>query len=93
MAQPVLPYQVPYPVQPGQVPCPKCGCLHSKPVTFTWWGGVLGPKLLNHVKCLGCNSAFNGKTGRSNTVGVTIYIVVTSLIGFALLAMWILARH
>ena len=55
------------------VRCPKCGDPRSKPVSFTWWGGLIGPKLLSHVKCLTCGTAYNGKTGKYNTTGILIY--------------------
>jgi hypothetical protein len=31
--------------------CPKCGSKNVSAVKLTWWGGVLGPKLLYHTKC------------------------------------------
>src|SRR5688572_1124899 len=31
--------------------CPKCGSTSAKAVTYAWWGGLLGPKLLSHVEC------------------------------------------
>lgn len=43
---------------------------------FTWWGGFIGPRILSHVKCNSCGEQFNGKTGKSNTVGIIIYTVV-----------------
>ena len=46
----------------GFAGCPFCGKSEAEKVGFTWWGGVLGPKLLNHVKCLGCGKKYNGKT-------------------------------
>ncbi len=33
------------------VPCPRCGG-HANKVGMTWWGGVIGPKLFTHVKCV-----------------------------------------
>ena len=78
MPNPVLDYQ-------SGIVCPKCGRPGSKPVSFTWWGGVLGPKLFHHVKCLGCGCAYNGKTGRSNTVAIIIYSVVVAVITLLLL--------
>jgi hypothetical protein len=59
-------------------------------VGFSWWGGLLGPRLLNHVKCAGCRTKYNGKSGHYNTLGITIYCMVGVLIGivaFILLAM------
>lgn len=70
---PVLPY--------GAVRCPRCGHGESKPAGFTWWGGVLGPKLLSHVTCRGCGYGYNGKTGRPNTNAIIIYTVVCAVIG------------
>ena len=65
-------------------PCPSCGGTYAKPIGFTWWGGVLGPKLFSHVKCIGCGAAFNSKTGQSNNTKIAIYLGVSALIGFAL---------
>jgi transposase-like protein len=58
--------------------CPKCGSTSVKKVPFTWWGGALGPALLTHVKCQGCGTQFNGKTGRSNTSAIAVYIFVAT---------------
>ena len=57
-------------------PCPNCGGEESKKVGFTWWGGVIGPAMLTHVRCPRCGSAYNGKSGQSNTTGIIIYSVV-----------------
>ena len=86
-APPPLPSQMPPPMPPtvlpygSGVPCPRCGYGLSEPVKFTWWGGLLGPKLLSHVRCTNCRYAFNGKTGRSNTTGIVVYTVVLAVIG------------
>jgi uncharacterized protein (DUF983 family) len=63
-------------------PCPKCNNALAERVKFTWWGGVLGPKLLSHVKCGACGSKYNGKTGKDNTTGIAIYFVVVAILGF-----------
>lgn len=65
--------------------CPQCQSPDFQAVTFTWWGGLLGPKLFNHVKCLDCGTKFNGKTGQSNTTAIVLYIVIANVIGIALL--------
>ena len=60
--------------------------LHAnQKVGFTWWGGVLGPKLISHVKCQDCGTAFNGKSGKSNTLPITIYCVVTLAIALVVI--------
>jgi len=67
-----------------RVKCPKCGSPESKPVSFTWWGGVVGPKILHHVKCLGCGQAYNGKSGKLNTTAIIIWNVVIFGLAFVI---------
>ena len=67
-------------------PCPECGSQSAEKMSFTWWGGIIGPKVLSHVKCGDCGQQYNGKTGRDNTTGIVIYsIVVLAVIGFIFL--------
>jgi uncharacterized protein (DUF983 family) len=49
-------------------------------MSFTWWGGLIGPRVLTHVKCPGCGHAYNGKTGRDNTTGIIIYSVIVGIV-------------
>lgn len=69
-------------------PCPHCGAIDAEKVSFTWWGGLLGPKLLNHVKCRSCTKGYNGKTGKDNTTGILIYslVVFGVVLAFAVIA-------
>lgn len=64
--------------------CPHCGSQAWEPVKFTWWGGLLGPKLLHHTKCSQCRKTFNSKTGKSNTTAVILYQVVIGAICFVI---------
>lgn len=82
-----------YPPQPawagapgasGFVACPRCASPDPEQVKFTWWGGLLGPKLLKHVKCRGCAMTYNGKTGQANTTNIVIYSVILGVIAFVL---------
>jgi hypothetical protein len=59
--------------------CPHCGADAAKGETFTWWGGLLGPKLLNHVRCQSCGRTYNGRTGGTNTLGIAVYMIVTTV--------------
>ena len=69
--------------QPTQsVPCPNCGSTNIKKVSYTWWGGALGPSMFKHVKCQNCKTEYNGKTGQSNKQNIIIYTLVTFLISF-----------
>jgi uncharacterized protein (DUF983 family) len=60
--------------------CPFCGALTAEKLKFTWWGGLIGPKLLSHVKCLSCGKGYNGKTGKDNTENIVIYSIVVGVI-------------
>jgi len=70
--------------------CPKCGSESVSPVRYTWWGGLLGPKILNHTKCQACNYTYNSKTRKSNTAGIVIYFVV--FVGLAGLVFYFLRK-
>lgn len=63
--------------------CPKCGSPLTEPVKFTWWGGVLGPKLFHHTRCMECKYCFNSKTRQSNTNAIIIYSIVLFGVVFA----------
>ncbi len=65
-------------------PCPQCGGVNAQKLRFTWWGGVLGPKILTHVKCQECGKAYNGKTGKENTTGIIIYSIVVAILALGL---------
>ena len=75
--------------QPGH--CPRCRSDEFKPVTFTWWGGALGPKLLHHVKCNRCGATFNSKKGTSNSNAILSYALVSFVVVAALL--YVLITH
>lgn len=66
------------------VPCPQCKNANAERLKFTWWGGVLGPKLLTHVKCQTCGKKYNGKTGGDNIANIVIYSVVVFGICFVI---------
>ena len=66
-------------------PCPKCNATTAEKMSFTWRGGVIGPKVLSHVKCGSCSAQYNGKSGKDNTTGIIIYSVVVGAIVLGLL--------
>lgn len=82
----VVPYQ-------QSVYCPTCGSPNSKSVSFTWWGGVVGPKLLHHVKCLQCRQGYNGRTGQLNTTKIVAWNVVSVGLGVGLMVVFFITRH
>lgn len=66
------------------VPCPQCNRPDPEKVGFSWWGGLIGPRMLTHVKCRWCRKTYNGKTGKDNTTGIVIYSIVVFVIFFGL---------
>jgi hypothetical protein len=66
--------------------CPSCGCPgQADKVTFTWWGGLVGPAMFTHVRCTDCGTCYNGKSGNYNTVPIAIYIGVSTVVGLGIL--------
>ena len=44
--------------------CPYCQHSQATRVTFTPWGGVVGPFVFSLVKCDACEKQYNGRSGR-----------------------------
>ena len=74
-------------------PCPSCGGVFAKKISWTLWGGVIGPALLTHVKCANCGTAYNGKTGRSNATAITVFLVVGIVLGLMIGIALAIANH
>lgn len=72
-------------------PCPQCKSSNAEKVRFTWWGGLIGPRLLSHVKCLSCGKGYNGKSGKDNTTGIAIYMVIIGVVVFGFVAVLLVA--
>ena len=66
------------------LPCPKCGSENIEKMSYTWWGGIIGPAILSHVKCNDCGNQYNGRNGTSNTLGIILYFVALIIIGVVL---------
>jgi phage FluMu protein Com len=60
-------------------PCPRCGAEEPTRVKWTSWGSFYGPKLFTHVRCPECGYCYNGKSGRSNALPATMFVVVPLL--------------
>lgn len=73
---------------PDASPCPACLSTDCRKVTFTWWGGLVGPRLFHHTKCQDCGTTFNGQTGKSNTIPIAIYVAVSIVVTVGLLVMF-----
>jgi hypothetical protein len=76
----------------GLTTCPRCNSAHLSRPSFTWWGGFVGPKLLNHTVCNGCGLGFNSKTGKENGTAIAIYVGVVCVLAFAVGILQVVAR-
>jgi transposase-like protein len=64
--------------------CPQCNSLNVAAVSYTWWGGFIGPKLLKHTKCNDCKFTYNRKTRQSNTTPIILYSVIIFVVVFGI---------
>ena len=76
------------PSEPEPETCPQCGSRRSKKVSFTMWGGAVGPMLYGLVKCKGCGQQYMRKSGKafewSHIIG---YSVATGALAVLLLVL------
>jgi hypothetical protein len=77
---------------PGPV-CPRCHGPNVRKPSWTWWGGFLGPKMINHWQCGNCNFGFNPTTGRSTSGAIGIYFAVSFAIAIVLGVMFFMMRR
>jgi hypothetical protein len=62
--------------------CPNCdNDGHATRVAWTWWGGLVGPAIISHVRCRECGTCYNGNSGKSNNLAIGIYMGVGLLLG------------
>ena len=81
MADPYKPPSAPLDEQapagsPVRPRCPKCGEPRASKVSFSFWGGALGPMLFNAVRCMNCKTQYNAKTGLPLTRAIILYQVI-----------------
>lgn len=64
--------------------CPGCGSRKSSKVTYTWWGGLVGPAIFGLVKCGRCKKQYMGGSGKPlGAVQIIVYSLVVGAIGLA----------
>lgn len=104
--QPPQQYQQPYqqpqgpfqqnPYQQGYMQttpmCPRCGG-YTKKVGYTWWGGIIGPRMMNLHKCGNCKLNFNATTMQSADNAILIYSVVGVAIGLTIGILIVVLKH
>jgi hypothetical protein len=84
---PPNPQQVRVDALGASAPCPSCGNTQTGTVGFTWWGGIVGPRIFNVVRCLNCGTQYNGKKGTYLGKSIAMYygIVFGIVILFAII--------
>jgi DNA-directed RNA polymerase subunit RPC12/RpoP len=66
--------------------CPNCGAPgDATRLTYTFWGGFIGPMIINVVRCNQCGTTYNGKHGDYNTTRIIIYYAVSIAIALVIL--------
>lgn len=65
----------------GIVPCPKCGSTDVDIVNWTLFGGFIGARIFNQTKCNKCSTQYNGKTGKSNSFRIILYLIISIICG------------
>ena len=61
--------------------CPGCGGGPLSEPGFTWWGGVIGHKILGLVRCESCKQWWVKKTGAPGTTRIAIYTIGGVVLG------------
>jgi hypothetical protein len=85
---PVQPDASPYlrPTMQGSGPaCPQCSSTRTSEVKYTWWGGILGPKMMNLQKCEDCRFHFNRKTNKGVANAIIVYNLVVVAVSLVIL--------
>jgi hypothetical protein len=73
--------------------CPGCGCRgDATKVSWTWWGGIIGPLVINTVRCNRCGVSYNGKHGDYNGTRIAIYVGISLAIGIAIACLGVLGN-
>src|SRR5262249_53879736 len=82
---PSAPLDTGLPKAPEPIParCPKCGQASAEKMTFTWWGGLVGWEM-NMVRCRGCRTYYNGRTGKS-LAGTALTLQILTVAAFVAL--------
>jgi DNA-directed RNA polymerase subunit RPC12/RpoP len=66
--------------RPGR--CPECGSRRFTKVSWTFWGGIIGPAILGQVRCDKCRTSFSRKSGKPiGAAQIGIYMLVVIGIG------------
>src|SRR5947207_9340852 len=71
--------------------CPGCGGGPLAEPSFTWWGGLVGHKILGVERCESCRKWWVKKTGAPGGTRVLIYSVGGIVLGIVVVGAIMLA--
>ena len=75
------------------MPCPRCRQVGASIRKWSWWGGLIGPKIMKQATCRFCQQDFNYQTGKpitGQTIGLYMLAGVAIPIGFLILFFFVL---
>jgi len=78
---------------PDGFQCPSCGLVTGKKINYTWWGGAVGPAVMNLTKCQSCGYLYNRKTGKPAKKAIIMYNVIVGILAVIAILFSILARQ
>ena len=91
-APPPLPTPPPVPIADyagAHRPCPGCGIGPLEEPSFTWWGGLVGHKILGVEQCRACRRWWVKGTAQPGGGRVTAYVVIGLILGVLISAVWV----
>lgn len=68
--------------------CPACQTGQLESPSFTWWGGLIGHKILNIHRCANCKKWWVINTNTPGQPRIIIYLIAGFLIFGALGLLW-----
>lgn len=77
--------------EPEPETCPNCGSRRSKKISFTMWGGAVGPAIFGLVKCKECDQQYMKKSGKPfEWSHIIAYSAIASIIGVMLVVVFLI---
>jgi hypothetical protein len=74
-------------------PCPGCGGGPIAAPSFTWWGGLVGHKLLNVEQCMSCRRWWVKGTVQPGGTRVIVYLVAGIVLGLIVGVLFVILRN
>ena len=69
--------------------CRGCGGGPLEEPGFTWWGGLVGHKILGVEQCKRCNKWWVKSTGQPGDTRVAVYMITGIVLGILIGGVWV----